>query len=110
MIPADNARKKKPYVAGDEDARVTRVFEAMLECIEQGTWPPGSRVPSVPALAREYKVSQSTAGRAAERLRLLEFLTGPQGGQTRVASAEALNFARAAWASVKQARAINRQT
>jgi len=100
----------KPHVAGDDDALVARVFEEMLDQIEQGVWPPEGKVPSVQTLARTFRVGQSTAGRAAERLRFLGFLTGPKGGQTRVASVEALNFAWASWASAKQARAINRQT
>lgn len=89
---------------------MARVFEAMRERIESGAWPPGSKVPSVPQLAREFGVSQSTAGRAGKRLRFFGYLTGPQGGQTRVASPEVLNLARAAWATAKMARDLNSQT
>lgn len=96
-------------MAGEERALIARVFEDMRERIESGVWPPDSEVPSVPQLAREFGVGQSTAGAAALRLRFFGFLKGPQGGQTRVASPEVLNLARAAWATAKMAREMNEQ-
>lgn len=47
--------ERVPYLA---------VADALRERIDSGEWLPGEALPSAAALAQEYKVSRSTAGRA----------------------------------------------
>ncbi|WP_189042511.1 winged helix-turn-helix domain-containing protein [Micromonospora sonchi] len=55
------------------------LLEDLLSKIKDGTYPPGSQLPSGRALADEYDVSQSTISRAVARLRDQGVLVGRPG-------------------------------
>ncbi|MEU0547799.1 winged helix-turn-helix domain-containing protein [Micromonospora sp. NPDC005979] len=55
------------------------LLDALMEKIEDGTYPPGSQLPSGRALADAYDVSQSTISRAVARLRKQGVLVGRPG-------------------------------
>ncbi|MEH0843642.1 winged helix-turn-helix domain-containing protein [Micromonospora sp. CPCC 205711] len=55
------------------------LLDALLSKIKDGTYPPGSQLPSGRALADEYDVSQSTISRAVARLREQGVLVGRPG-------------------------------
>ncbi|MFC0507680.1 winged helix-turn-helix domain-containing protein [Micromonospora costi] len=55
------------------------LLDDLLKRIKNGTYPPGSQLPSGRALADEYDVSQSTISRAVARLRKQGVLVGRPG-------------------------------
>ncbi|MFG2047534.1 winged helix-turn-helix domain-containing protein [Micromonospora sp. NPDC048935] len=55
------------------------LLDALSEKIKDGTYPPGSQLPSGRALADAYDVSQSTISRAVARLRKQGVLVGRPG-------------------------------
>lgn len=55
------------------------LLDDLLSKIKDGTYPPGSQLPSGRALADEYDVSQSTISRAVARLRQQGVLVGRPG-------------------------------
>ncbi|MFI7426012.1 winged helix-turn-helix domain-containing protein [Micromonospora sp. NPDC049836] len=55
------------------------LLDDLLKKIENGTYPPGSQLPSGRALADSYDVSQSTISRAVARLRHQGVLVGRPG-------------------------------
>ncbi|WP_433539088.1 winged helix-turn-helix domain-containing protein [Micromonospora sp. CA-249363] len=55
------------------------LLDALMGKIEDGTYPPGSQLPSGRALADAYDVSQSTISRAVARLRKQGVLVGRPG-------------------------------
>ncbi|MEU5786185.1 winged helix-turn-helix domain-containing protein [Micromonospora purpureochromogenes] len=55
------------------------LLDALMRKIEDGTYAPGSQLPSGRALADEYDVSQSTISRAVARLRKQGVLVGRPG-------------------------------
>lgn len=69
----------------EEGASYWRVLEGVLAGIRDGTYPPGGRLPSGPALGEQYGVNRSAASRAIDRLRWIGLVTGPPGGIARVA-------------------------
>lgn len=69
-----------------KNAQHMRVLNHVLARIRDGTYPPGSRLPSESSLAETLSVSRSTVTRATERLRWVGLVVGPAGGIARVAS------------------------
>ncbi|PZG02831.1 winged helix-turn-helix domain-containing protein [Micromonospora deserti] len=63
------------------------LLDDLLGKIKNGTYPPGSQLPSGRALADEYDVSQSTISRAVARLRQQGVLVGRPGRGVFVAEA-----------------------
>lgn len=55
------------------------LLDDLLTKIKDGTYPPGSQLPSGRALAAEYNVSQSTISRAVATLREQGVLVGRPG-------------------------------
>lgn len=55
------------------------LLDSLLSRIEDGTYPPGTQLPSGRALAAEYDVSQSTISRAVATLRERGILVGRPG-------------------------------
>jgi GntR family transcriptional regulator len=55
------------------------LLDDLLKKIKNGTYPPGSQLPSGRALADTYDVSQSTISRAVARLREQGVLVGRPG-------------------------------
>ncbi|MET8278667.1 winged helix-turn-helix domain-containing protein [Micromonospora sp. NPDC005174] len=55
------------------------LLDALTRKIKDGTYPPGSQLPSGRALADAYDVSQSTISRAVARLRKQGVLVGRPG-------------------------------
>ncbi|MEU2612901.1 winged helix-turn-helix domain-containing protein [Micromonospora sp. NPDC007271] len=55
------------------------LLDDLLSKIKDGTYPPGSQLPSGRALADSYDVSQSTISRAVARLRQQGVLVGRPG-------------------------------
>ncbi|WP_089011507.1 winged helix-turn-helix domain-containing protein [Micromonospora inositola] len=55
------------------------LLDDLLSKIKDGTYPPGSQLPSGRALAAEYDVSQSTISRAVATLRERGVLVGRPG-------------------------------
>ena len=55
------------------------LLDALRKKIKNGTYPPGSQLPSGRALAAEYDVSQSTISRAVATLRQQGVLVGRPG-------------------------------
>lgn len=50
-------------------ARWVQIYEVITARIENGTYPAGSRVPSVVAITSEFGVAQATAQKVLTRLR-----------------------------------------
>ncbi|WP_341721112.1 winged helix-turn-helix domain-containing protein [Micromonospora sp. FIMYZ51] len=63
------------------------LLDALLGKIKDGTYPPGSQLPSGRKLAAEYDVSQSTISRAVATLRKQGVLVGRPGRGVFVAEA-----------------------
>ncbi|WBB82428.1 winged helix-turn-helix domain-containing protein [Micromonospora sp. WMMD882] len=55
------------------------LLDSLLSRIKDGTYPPGSQLPSGRKLAHEYDVSQSTISRAVATLREQGILVGRPG-------------------------------
>lgn len=72
-------------MATENDAPIRRVLDGVLAAVRDGTYPPGGRLPSGPALGEQYGVNRSAASRAVDRLRWIGLIIGPAGGIARVA-------------------------
>lgn len=57
----------------------TQIADVILRRIKDGTYPPGSKIPSVVQIATEFEVANSTAQRAMEAVRA-EGLTRSEAG------------------------------